>query len=526
MNLQFRFSVTRNANRILFFGLGLWFLASAALGAPPGKPLYYNQDSTQFFMTAGIAAGKAGELIDLYVDEVADAGVTVFFCNTNARRTNYRGSAWEAFWDGYDPSGPDNQPFLAPVPPEQLSGFRTLIDNMWKVDQEGVDYPARMIARCRHRKMSPWISLRMNDCHNNDIPNHPFHGSFWVRNPEFRRQNCTGYFATCLDFARREVRDYYMALIEETLERYDADGLELDFMREPYVFSANREKEGAPVLTAWLREVRQRTNAAAVKRGHPIRLGVRAPSRPETALGMGLEAAAWAREGLIDLLVVTPRWATLEFDMAIPEWRQQLGQSSVALVGGLEALYRPAPGSPAEYISPELAQGAAALVLADGADGVYLFNYFPGTVMAKPVYEATLRAMTSLAALQQVPRTIGVTYRDVTAPGEPYQAPLPAKGKEARFTMKLGPEPPPGWRREAVIGFDVTAGAPRSKPHVSVDGNPCDFVEQKETPKGNLLMTFQIPARPWKPSQTHEIKIVSPDDTPFVIQQVEVHLRP
>lgn len=525
MNSHFRFSEKRNPNRALVLALGLWFIAGASLGAPPAKQLYYNQDSTEFFWGAEIPAGKAGESIDRYVDDVADAGVTVFLCNTNARRTNYRSRAWEAFWDGYDPLGADDQPFLAPVPPAQTPAYRRGIGNMLKVHEEGVDYPARMIARCRQRNMSPWISLRMNDCHENDVPNHPFHGSFWVKNPQLRRQNCTGYFATCLDFSQREVRDYYMALIAETLERYDVDGLELDFMREPYVFSADKEQEGAPLLTAWLREVRQRTNEAAVKRGHPIRLGVRAPSRPETALGMGLDAVAWAQEGLIDLLVVTPRWATLEFDMAIPEWRQQLGKTKVTLVGGLEALYRPMPGGPAEYVSPELAHGAASLVLADGADAVYLFNYFPG-VMPKPVYQDTLRAMTSLASLQEVPRTIGVTYRDIIAPGESYQAPLPAQGKEASFTMKLGSEPPKNWRREVVIGVAAEAGEPPSRPLVSMDGDPCDFVEPDEVKNGLCLMTFQLPVRPWAESPTHEIKIASGDEEPFVIQRVEVNMRP
>ena len=66
-----------------------------------------------------------------------------------------------------------------------------------------------------------------------------------------------------------------------------------------------------------MRDVRKLVADAAAKRGHPIRLGVRVPSRPEVAAGLGLDAVAWAKEGLIDLLVVTPRWATLEFDMPI-----------------------------------------------------------------------------------------------------------------------------------------------------------------------------------------------------------------
>lgn len=525
MNPRFPYSGTWSASRIPVVALGLCFVAGAAFGASGDKPLYYNQDSTQFFAT-DFPDGRAGEAIDRYVDEVADAGVTVFLCNTNARRANYRSRAWDAFWDGYDPSGPDDQPFLAPAAKADVPVFRKIIHNMWKVHQEGVDYPARVIARCRQRGMVPWITLRMNDCHNNDVLDHPFHGRFWVENPRFRRQNCTGYFANCLDFAHREVRDYYMSLIEETLDRYDVDGLELDFLREPYLFSANKEQEGAPVLTSWLREIHRKANEAAVKRGHPIRLGVRMPSRPETALGMGLDAVTWAREGLVDLLVVTPRWATLEFGMAIPEWRRQLGDSKVTLVGGLEVLYRPMPGGPAEVVTPELARGAASLVLADGADAVYLFNYFPGTVMANPVYRETLRAMTSPAALRDDPRTVGVTYRDVVAPGESYQAPLPSKGKEAIFAMKLGPEPPATRRRELTIGVRAESGEPPATPLAFVDGNACDFMERKDAANGGSMMTFRIPVHPGPWPQTHEVKIVGGDGIPIVIERVEVAMKP
>ena len=216
---------------------------------------------------------------------------------------------------------------------------------MLAVHKQGIDYPGRVVERCRHRGISPWITLRMNDCHLNDIPDHPFHGSFWKKNPQLRRKNCSGYFATCLDYAAPEVRNYYKALVAESLERYDIDGLELDFMREPYLFSAGRESEGASILTGWMREVRKLTTEAAAKRRHPVHLGVRVPSRPEVASAMGLDALTWAKEGLIDLLVVTPRWATLEFDMPIHQWRQMLKKSKVTLAGGLEVLYQPYPGA-------------------------------------------------------------------------------------------------------------------------------------------------------------------------------------
>ena len=188
-----------------------------------------------------------------------------------------------------------------------------------------------------------------------------------------------------------------------------------------------------------MRDVRERVDAAAAKRGHPVRLGVRVPSRPEVALGLGLDAVAWAKEELIQLLVVTPRWATIEFDMPMQQWREKLEGAKVTLAGGLEVLYQPYPGGPMTTVSPELASGAAASVLLGGADAVYLFNFFqdshPGWSL--PVYQATLQNMASLDLLLKQPRCIGVTHRDITLPAEKYQAPLPATGTRSCVPDKV-----------------------------------------------------------------------------------------
>ena len=218
--------------------LGTFALSASRLEAQPVKRLLHNEDETNFFWTRQVPDAKAGEVIDEYVDVMAGAGVTVFLCNTNARRTNYRSHVWESYWDGYDPAGPDDQPFLAPMARSDVPGFRKGVDNMLAVHKQGIDFPGRGVQRCRHHGISPWITLRMNDCHYNDVPDHPFHGNFWKKNPQLRRKNCSGYFATCLDYAALEVRDYFKALVAESLDRYDIDGLELDFMREPYLFSA------------------------------------------------------------------------------------------------------------------------------------------------------------------------------------------------------------------------------------------------------------------------------------------------
>ncbi len=508
--------------------LALGLFAVAAIADEPRllKGLLHNEDSTQFFFGQQIPPGKAGETIDRYVDVMADAGVTVFLCNTNSRRTNYQSRVWDSYWGNYDPAGPDDQPFLAPVPRNDVRNYRNLIGNMLAVHQQGIDYPARVIQRCRHKGISPWITLRMNDCHYNDMPTHPFHGSFWKNNPQFYRKNCTGYFATCLDYAHPEVRDFYRALIVETLDRYDIDGLELDFLREPFLFSAGKEAEGAPVLNEWIREIRKLVDNAATKRGHAIRLGVRVPSRPETSVAMGLDAVTWAKQGWIDLLVATPRWSTLEFDMPLQRWRQLLGDSKTTLAGGLEVNYRPSPGAPASLVSPELAAGAAVSVLSNGADVVYLFNYFQAghPNWSPPVYQKTLSAMRSLDTLLKLPRCVGITYRDIIAPGEPYQAPLPATGNTLTFPMKLGPLGDTHWLCDLRIGFSSAQTTVMPLPTVTLDNQPCELLTD-ETKEGLRRIAWRVSAIKSNGDGVHQIKVVGQEGGSMTIQCVEISLR-
>ena len=82
-------------------------------------------------------------------------------------------------------------------------------------------------------------------------------------------------------------------------------------------------------------------------------------------------------------------------------------------------------------------------VLSRGADAVYLFNYFQNghPSWTPDVYRETLRSMRSLDSLLRLPRSVGITYRDITGPGEAYQPPLPASGKELAFRMRPGPIP-------------------------------------------------------------------------------------
>ena len=516
-----RYLVT--AGLLIGAGRAVESLAAEKANSPKLVGLLHNEDCTDIFYHGVIPAGKAGEVVDRYVDVIAGAGVTVLMCNTSARRTNYRSDVWETFWDGYDPNGPDEQPFLAAVAPDRRKAYRKLVGNMLEVHRQGVDYPARVIQRCRHHGISPWISLRMNDVHENNNLDHPFHSELW-RKPELFRKGHPGYYARALDYAHAEVRDHYRALIVETLQRYDVDGLELDFMREPYLFSKGEEKAGGKILTQWLREIRQLVDQAAARRKHPVRLGVRVPSQPETALGLGLDAPTWAKDGLVDLVVATPRWATMQFDIPLAAWRQLLGDR-VTLAGGLEVLCRPYPGGPVRSRVPEYAAGAAASVLSGGGDVVYLFNYFQSGGWPDPGYGPLLNAFSSLEELRKLPRCHAVTYREVVVPGQEYRPPLPASGKTRSFDLPLGPTPPAGWQAEAII--EVAArDVDGDDPAISVNGAAGKIRSNEAMPNGNRLLTYSIPLSALPGRHKDTIMVTAGGQHSIKVFRVEVRLDP
>lgn len=480
--------------------------------------LLHNEDCTDIFAGQEFPDNGAGDTIDRYVDVLAGAGVNVLMVNTNSRRTNYRSAVWESFWDGYDPSASNDQPFLAEVPQERRERFRKMVHNMWTVHCQGIDYPARVIQRCRKHGIRPWISLRMNDVHNSKNLKHPFHGAIF-RRPELFMKGHKGYFANGMDYAHAEVREHYLALIRETLERYDIDGLELDFLREPFLFSVGQEGEGRQLLTAWIKSIRELADQTARRRGHAIRLGVRTPSCPETALGLGLDVPLWARESLVDLVVVAPRWATIEFAMPLRQWRELVGDK-VTLAGGMEVLFRAHPSSTARRVTLEEATGAAVAIRSEGADAVYLFNYFQ---KGWPIntYQRLLNSFGSLQELLKHPRRHAVTYRDVTLPGEAYRAPLPAGGKQLTFTLPLGPIPASAWKMDVCIEIATKSN---STPTLAINGVSGNIRERKVMAEHARLLTYEVPVSALNGKGDDTITINASDENLIKINSVEVAL--
>ena len=151
--------------------------------------------------------------------------------------------------------------------------------------ERGLDPYAAWIALPR-KGLSPWLSMRMNDVHDVDNLKNFMHSTFWVEHPEYWRvPGGAGWTDRALDYAVPEVREHNMAFIRELLERYDPDGLELDWMRFGYHFAPGKEAEGCTLLTQFMRDVRALTREWSEKRGHAIQLGAASPPIPTRRRG-------------------------------------------------------------------------------------------------------------------------------------------------------------------------------------------------------------------------------------------------
>jgi hypothetical protein len=506
----------------------------------------FNEDCDHYFHArAGQRLNAA--MLASWVDQYAGTQIKELILNPNAKRTSYPSKVWEPMWIGYDPNGPDDQPLFKSLSPEDQKMYRKMVHVAWQMNQDGIDHYRIWIDRARKKKLSPWLSMRMNDAHCTDDEQNLLHSGFWRKNPQLHRVSYRykEFEDRAFDYGREEVRAYYMKLVKEFIERYDFDGLELDWMRWRRYFRPGFEAEGIPILTAFMSRVRRLLDDAEQKRGHKIKMGARVASRPATALGLGMDAVTWARKGLIDMLVVTPFWSSTETDMPIEVWKQLLDGTNVTLGAGLELNIRPYPAGHCETVSLEIARGMAMSFLDRGADRIYLFNYFDAppdnywdadAAVHPRNYPTLLREIGSIEKMAGKPRRHVIAYTDTWAPGEPpvwekdnsRAAVLPAsagKNEWMEFLINIGPKPRSG-KVMAILGIEADTKITKKTLEVRVNGDICKPIGPVNLPVPAPQVPacgFEIPLSTVK--RGNNLIEISPQ-TKVTVDWVEIRITP
>ncbi len=434
--------------------------------------LVLNEDNSHFYSTRTSDEMTVEGLKTMVDNYVKSTQVRQLTFSPNAMCTSFASEVWDPIWHDYDD----------PVAVKRAATNET--QGKWQsnallLHKKGIDPYEVWIDYSRELGISPWLSMRMNDLHAVPDTTSYMHSSFWKENPQLRLApgHFSQYSDRALDYGQKVVRDYHMALIQELFERYDFDGLELDWMRFGYHFRPGHEEEGIPLLTEFMTEVRRLADQYAEARGHSIRIGARVPTRPWTSKGLGMDAVTWAKKGLVDMLVVTPFWASIETDMPIEKWKEALGDSSVILAAGLELLIRPYPTAIHDYNTFETVLGAAVSFLHRGADQIYLFNYMDSetTVSNPDDYTMILQNAGTLETATAYPRRHVVTYSDTWAPGEPEVYALPkafGKDSSAVFNIHIGPRPETG-EVNVFVGLGEEGNQDTTSLEVHVNGKLC-----------------------------------------------------
>lgn len=354
-----------------------------------------------------------------YVMNYADSGVTDLlfniFCQTSDTPTDvmtFRG-------DLYSKTEQNGNP----VDYSSYYGLNAFYN------EQKIDIFSKWIEKCNEVGIRPWLTLRMNDCHDPDEVTSQLRGDLfytaeangWTIGEEY------GYYRHCLNYAVPEIRRIMLDYTREQLLRYDVYGLELDFMREIYCFDYKNADtaEIAEIMNGYMRDTAAVVKEAEKKWGHEIKLAVRMMRDLDQCYAYGFDPLTWCGEGLVDAITVTPRFSSNDSAMPIADWKERC--RGVEIWAGVETLVN--TNSRGCCASAEVVRGYGAQYLTAGADGLYLFNYMtspPGIGgREKEVYDTC----GSLESILKLPRRHVVTYQDTCPDGwEPYD-PLPLKIK-------------------------------------------------------------------------------------------------
>ena len=436
--------------------------------------IIFNEDPNHFIYTrtaAGIEEVTREDLVN-FIMQYKDTQITDFMVCLNASLTWYNSKRTMSGIDKYKEwaaAGKTDDTETNNV----IKCGKLLVDIY---ENKGIEMHRLWIETLRSIGIRPWISIRMNDIHETDAEDSFLFSDFYKKNRWMNRashRTPAGYYENGLDYMFGEVRDYYMTVIEEALDTFDADGIELDWMREIYSVGIGREYEGIAVINAFMREVYARVKDAEKKWGHPIKIGVRLPDTPEKCLRLGFDFFDWIDAGILDLIVVTPRWSSVDNNMPIDLWHRILAGKNVELAAGLEILIDAYNRRGRKYWNNtfETAIGSACAYLSLGADAIYLFNYMDGIVPQRDkddslysnpeIYHRFLTTAGDIEKAAAARRRHVVTYDDVYATGDSNtkQLPVALSGSREHTTafsaLRIPTGPVPAGRSvRVVLGFE------------------------------------------------------------------------
>lgn len=438
----------------------------------PVKPIVgFNLDFWYYFETLGVFGvetdpkwKRAGDMpkawyrrfeptkkgLEDYVDLLArDGKITHFVVNVNAQRTGFDSKVMEPIWkDGCRTNGAHAQWNFAKT--------------LKKFHDEGIDPYAVWVDRCREKGLKSVLSFRMNDAHGAQTADHcPSISDFWRNNPQYR-------LGGGLNWSRKAVRDRMFAFVRECLERYDCDGIELDWTRFSDIFPAGEVAKCAPLLTDDMRALRVFVDDLQRRRGRKVMIVCRFTSCPETEFACGRQLDVWARERLMDAVDAGGHFWSADYRIPVADWKALLGPDIIFVPHIDNGLAIASGAFGRRHLEREEYLGFADLVFAQGCAGINLFNLFSQLPDSREWTEA-LRDGFGRDVLLKGAREYPLSHRDFHKgfEKEQYAAKLPfGPGGDFRCQIPVG-SVPTGFQAKVILGYEAM---PSGEPEVWLNG--------------------------------------------------------
>lgn len=308
-----------------------------------------------------------------FVDEAADNGMKILAFSPNLFLLPGWDSNHYPYWQGVG----QNIDFEADYP-----SLGRIFRRAQEMILSGQDLIQMSMDRAHSRGMKFYLSWRMSDSQYLEREGSPSASPFWTDNPHLRiggasvpagDGNISNRPLLAFDFSHQEVRDHKFGFIEELIQNYDVDGLELDFLRFPYFFPKAMPFEAkAAIMNDFVKDVRAMMDANGKSE---IPLGVRVGARFKVNYEAGLDVQAWVHEGWVDFISVSSSMMTL-LDNEVERYRAYFPETYLYGEIAHIASHRRIEGNSERWHAPgEVLRAAAHSNLIRGVDGISVFNY-------------------------------------------------------------------------------------------------------------------------------------------------------
>ncbi|MEO2045300.1 MAG: hypothetical protein ABGX16_01855 [Pirellulales bacterium] len=335
----------------------------------------------------------------------------------------------------------------------------------WQTQRNGVPFqqnmpdPTQVVANfCRANNIEAFGSIRMNDSH--DAFGMPFselayplkvnHPELLIGDESQRGRPPDGLEAAMwsgFDFSHKRVREDRLWWVQNTAQKCDLNGVDLNFFRMPWYFKLGEEEKHMPLMTEFIRQARKSLDEISRRRGRPVLLGVRVPGTVAACNRIGLDVEAWLRERLVDRLLTGGGYVCYSTP----------AEELVKLGHRFEVPVYPCINCPANYtLGGNNLRAAASNFWQAGADGIYLWNfhYLPAAGSlgyGRPAHEQYNKILPEMAdphRLKYLDKSFPVNHRV----WEQYQrasapAPLPISLRNApTIIVRIGDDIPSALR--------------------------------------------------------------------------------